>query len=237
MVDQSDSRSDNTEREQRILSAAAQLFPHYGYDKTTVSDIAREAGVSKGAIYLHFDSKEALLSALIARETQSTSLEFLSRIQADPDGGTIAGVFRAVLHVLNTNEVMGALMRRDRRVFGSLLQRDSSLMAWRGAVNTMFLEQMQAAGVIRQDADIAITAHIMNILALGLVIMDDYMAPDAIPPVEDVIDGIADFLDRALTPSNGGDSEAGKRIIARLTQSLSQQIESQGGFSSLPEDE
>ncbi|MCB0031981.1 MAG: helix-turn-helix transcriptional regulator, partial [Anaerolineales bacterium] len=43
-------KSDNPERETRILQAAAQLFAHYGFDKTTVSDIAREAGVSKGAI-------------------------------------------------------------------------------------------------------------------------------------------------------------------------------------------
>ena len=41
-------KSDNKEREQRILDAAAELFVHYGYDKTTVSDIARQAGVSKG---------------------------------------------------------------------------------------------------------------------------------------------------------------------------------------------
>ncbi|MEM7028378.1 MAG: helix-turn-helix domain-containing protein, partial [Chloroflexota bacterium] len=41
-------KSDNKEREERILDAASNLFVHYGYDKTTVDDIAREAGVSKG---------------------------------------------------------------------------------------------------------------------------------------------------------------------------------------------
>ena len=58
-------KSDNPERETRILQAAAQLFAHYGFDKTTVSDIAREAGVSKGAIYLHFASKEELLERFL----------------------------------------------------------------------------------------------------------------------------------------------------------------------------
>ena len=56
------------EREQRILDAAANLIAHYGYDKTTVDEIAREAGVSKGAIYLHFKSKEDLFEALLLRE-------------------------------------------------------------------------------------------------------------------------------------------------------------------------
>ncbi len=53
--------SSNPERAQRILDAAANLIAHYGYDKTTVDDIARAAGVSKGAIYLHYRSKEAFI--------------------------------------------------------------------------------------------------------------------------------------------------------------------------------
>ena len=51
----------NQEREERILEATARLIVRYGYDKTSVSDIAKEAGISKGAVYLHFDSKDSLL--------------------------------------------------------------------------------------------------------------------------------------------------------------------------------
>ena len=61
-------RSDKAEREERILTAAAELFVHYGYDKTTVDDIARAAGVSKGTIYLHFAGKDDLLEGLVVRE-------------------------------------------------------------------------------------------------------------------------------------------------------------------------
>ena len=64
-------KSNNAEREERILDAAAELFIHFGYDKTTVSDIASEAGISKAAIYLHFKSKDDLLEALILRETEA----------------------------------------------------------------------------------------------------------------------------------------------------------------------
>ena len=51
-------RSANVERERRILDAAVRLIAHYGYDKTTVGDIAHEAGVSKGAVYLHWPGKD-----------------------------------------------------------------------------------------------------------------------------------------------------------------------------------
>ena len=55
------------ERAERILDAAAELLARYGYAKTSVSDVARAAGIAKGAIYREFPSKEAVLEAQIGR--------------------------------------------------------------------------------------------------------------------------------------------------------------------------
>jgi len=41
-----------------ILDAAGQLFEHYGYRKTTIEEIAQEARIGKGTVYLHFKNKE-----------------------------------------------------------------------------------------------------------------------------------------------------------------------------------
>lgn len=46
-----------------ILDAASEVFVRYGFKKASVEDIARKAGVGKGSIYLHFESKEALFEA------------------------------------------------------------------------------------------------------------------------------------------------------------------------------
>lgn len=43
-----------------ILDAADRLFAQFGFKKTTVEEIAQEAGIGKGTIYLHFKSKEEL---------------------------------------------------------------------------------------------------------------------------------------------------------------------------------
>lgn len=51
-------------RQGRILQAAGRLFQHYGVQKTTVADIAREAGVGVGSVYLEFSGKDAILEAL-----------------------------------------------------------------------------------------------------------------------------------------------------------------------------
>lgn len=48
----------------KIVSTAWKLFYEQGYDDTTVDDIIRESGTSKGSFYHYFDSKDALLGSL-----------------------------------------------------------------------------------------------------------------------------------------------------------------------------
>ncbi|HEV2670551.1 MAG TPA: TetR/AcrR family transcriptional regulator [Gemmatimonadales bacterium] len=55
-------------RPEEILHAALEAFADRGFAATKLEDVARRAGVTKGTIYLYFDSKEALFKALI-RET------------------------------------------------------------------------------------------------------------------------------------------------------------------------
>jgi AcrR family transcriptional regulator len=50
-----------------ILDAALGAFSRYGFRRASVDDVARAAGVAKGTVYLHFESKEALFRAVAAR--------------------------------------------------------------------------------------------------------------------------------------------------------------------------
>src|SRR5512144_116984 len=53
------------ETRSRILESAIKLFSNRGYNKASVDDICAEAGISKGAFYHHFESKQALFLALL----------------------------------------------------------------------------------------------------------------------------------------------------------------------------
>ncbi len=77
---------------ERILAAAEKRFWHYGIKKTTIDEIAADADVGKGTVYLHFDGKEEIAVAIIAhykkdvlhqqQETaQNTSIPILERIK------------------------------------------------------------------------------------------------------------------------------------------------------------
>jgi AcrR family transcriptional regulator len=50
-----------------ILDATERLLARYGYRKMTVEDIAREVGIGKGSIYLHFNSKEEVVLTHVDR--------------------------------------------------------------------------------------------------------------------------------------------------------------------------
>lgn len=217
-------KSSNDEREQRILDVATDLIAHYGYDKTTVSDIAREAGISKGAIYLHFDSKDTLFEALIIRETQRYSLRWLQMLEDDENGGTIGTMYKKILYALNESPFMSAMFKRDARVLGSYVRKHDNL--FRRQENQdgrfIFVTMMQDAGVIRNDIDARVISHIMDMLAYGLVAMEDVKNPDHIPEIDAILTGIGEILDRALTPQNAN-SDAGKQIIRQLVDAANTQ--------------
>jgi AcrR family transcriptional regulator len=73
-------------RREQLLDAAAAVFLDRGLAQATVADVAEAAGVAKGTVYLYFDSKSALLTALRARYT-SRWLEQSSRLDGPAGRG------------------------------------------------------------------------------------------------------------------------------------------------------
>jgi AcrR family transcriptional regulator len=71
------------ERRKQILCAAERLFKHYGFGKTTVADIAREAGVGVGTVYLEFPSKDTIIAELTF-ESHAGVLDAMRKAAAGP---------------------------------------------------------------------------------------------------------------------------------------------------------
>jgi Transcriptional regulator len=68
-------------RPDELLDAALDLFTEQGFDRTTVEQIARRAGVSKGALYLYFPSKDAVIEALVDRAVGPIVGEVVTQIE------------------------------------------------------------------------------------------------------------------------------------------------------------
>jgi len=103
--------ADHTVREQ-IVEAAGEHFRHYGYEKTTVSDLAKAIGFSKAYIYKFFDSKQAIGEAICAKTLRG----IVATVEEAVAGATTpTEKFRRMLKILVSTNV--SLFFNDRKLF------------------------------------------------------------------------------------------------------------------------
>lgn len=219
--------SGNDERPNQILTAAAAVIVRLGYDKTSMSDIADEAGVSRGTVYLYFKGKEELFEALLLREWLQYARAWLETLESDPRGGTIGGFYRATMAAVNSRPLMVSMMRRDRRILGNYLRKPDNIFAslQAGPVSADFIRALQAAGAVRQEIDAEVAAHIIEMLAYGQLTIGDFKPPDQVPAFDTVMEALAGMMDRLLTPEDGGDSAAGKAVMRQVVTAALARLE------------
>lgn len=206
-------------REERVLTAAAELFTRFGYDKTTIDDVAREAGLSKGSVYLAFDSKQRLFEGVLLTQMRAFSTKWLEAVEAHPRGGTLGAMYEAMLRAIDVSPFMSMIYRRDPSLLGRYIQQPDNFFRDYAAgqpTRHEVIAEMQAVGAVRDDVDAKVVAHIINMIAMSMVSANDMVPAADIPSTDDLLSGIATFMDRAFTPEGGGDSEAGKAVIRRI---------------------
>ncbi|NQV30387.1 MAG: TetR/AcrR family transcriptional regulator [Candidatus Marinimicrobia bacterium] len=97
-------RRPSSERKVEILEAALTIFVKKGYSDTRMDDIVRELGLSKGAIYHHFQSKRDLFIALIEHwMDQFSAIERGEKMRAKPSADIIKGIARFTAKVFKRN--------------------------------------------------------------------------------------------------------------------------------------
>ncbi len=130
--------------QERILDAAERVFAEKGYHQTLVDEIARTSRTSKGAVYFHFPSKEALFAALMDRLAARLLREVEGAIAAERGG--VAKV-RAAL------EAVTRRLARHRRLAKVLLVQSFSSPAF---VRKRLEVLERFAGLVRAQLDDAI---------------------------------------------------------------------------------
>src|SRR6476620_4199336 len=73
------------DKREAILRAAITVFAHNGYFNSKVADIAREAGVADGTVYLYFKSKEEILHSIFDRNMEEGRAHGRAQLEAVPD--------------------------------------------------------------------------------------------------------------------------------------------------------
>ena len=97
---------------EQIVAAAGEHFSHYGYAKTTVSDLAKAIGFSKAYIYKFFDSKQAIGEAICSQTLAALVAAVEDAVAGAP---TPAEKFRRMFKTLVTTAV--GLFFNDRKLY------------------------------------------------------------------------------------------------------------------------
>ncbi|MBI2203252.1 MAG: TetR/AcrR family transcriptional regulator [Candidatus Rokubacteria bacterium] len=151
------------DKPQQIIEAAIRVFARTGYYNSRVSDIAREAGIAAGTIYLYFKTKDEILVTLFRQKMAQWVGYLRAEIAGEPDA--VAKIRRLVrLHFAvlerypDLAEVVQVELRQGQKFFrGASAQEVSAYFELIGSV----LAEGIAAGRFRHDLPVKIATKML----------------------------------------------------------------------------
>jgi AcrR family transcriptional regulator len=164
------------ERREQILAGARRCFAEYGYEGATVARLESATGLSRGAIFNYFPSKEELFIELAVRDDAYMSKLFLSE--------GLAGVVQAVADLdpdwISVNLELLRRVRTDASFRKRIEERQEEITP----ANRARLAEAQRSGEFRGDVEPKELGQFINLVLTGLALTkasgDDLPAPELV---------------------------------------------------------
>jgi len=151
------------DKPQQIIEAAVRVFARKGYYNSRVSDIAREAGIAAGTIYLYFKTKDDILVTLF-RDKMTEFVDAMHKaIATEPDAASkvrrlVSLHFRLLEEDPNLAEVLQVELRQGQKFFrGASGQEIAAYFALIGSV----LEEGVAEGRFRLNGSVKVATKML----------------------------------------------------------------------------
>jgi TetR/AcrR family fatty acid metabolism transcriptional regulator len=151
------------DKPQQIIEAAVRVFARKGYYNSRVSDIAREAGVAAGTIYLYFKTKDDILVTLFREKMAEFVGALRKAIVDEPDAASkvrrlVALHFRMLEENPEVAEVVQVELRQGQKFFrGAASQEIGAYFALIGSV----LEEGVAEGRFRSSLPVKVATKML----------------------------------------------------------------------------
>jgi len=141
------------DKHQQIIEAAVRIFARNGYYNSRVSDIAKEAGIASGTIYLYFKTKDEILVTLFREKMAEFVATVRKAIAAEPDAVAklrrlIALHFKLLEDHSEMAEVVQVELRQGQKFFRGASANEVS--GYFDLISSV-LEEGMAAGMFRSD--------------------------------------------------------------------------------------
>jgi AcrR family transcriptional regulator len=183
-----------------ILDASLRLFSKHGFARTTVRDIAHNAGITDAAIYYHFQSKRDVLEALVEERGFVAGLQQLERVSADfPLRETLLWMARGAINLMDENrDFLRLIIMEGLGGDKSAVEQYRRLTdLWETAL-TAVLERYAEKGELSCDATEAMARQIIYLILMAFqdTLLERHVTPKATP--EQRREALTAFADRAL---------------------------------------
>jgi AcrR family transcriptional regulator len=194
-------------RPEEILDAALAVFVEKGFSASRMEDVARAASLSKGAVYLYFDSKEALFEALVRRFAERVlkdAMSLLDAVAVDDPAGAIRAAYQ-YLFALHADPGVSAaprLVMAEAQRFPAIAQlyRREVIAVAEQAVAGL-LTRAAERGDLRAVRPEAAFRVVLGPMIAHVLLSHVFGDPDA-PPLDPktTADAVADILLNGLKP-------------------------------------
>ena len=193
---------------QAILDSAESLLWRHGIKKMTIDDIAADAGIGKGTVYLYFDSKEAIACALVAKYREKILVEQqqIARDRTVPVGERIRRMIKRPVQIAHERcgaspeaiEVITTLKPRFARMMRPYMAQEVALIA-------EVIEEGNSTGCFAAEDSLS-SARAIKLASLAF--MPPYVGIDDPADMETEINLVIDMGLRSLRPAAPAREEA-----------------------------
>ncbi|RPE46047.1 TetR family transcriptional regulator [Streptomyces sp. Ag109_O5-1] len=188
-------------RREQILDAARRCFLRDGFHSTSMQDLFAESGLSAGAVYRHFTSKDEMILA-IAEENMSDVLDITLTVATDRQGQSMGAVMADLLDVIRVKSVEEDVAGLAVLVWGEAMRNpslarklDHLIGRIRANLVTLVADHQERGGLPADVTAEAIASTLLSILP-GYILQVALLDPAVVAEVPDAV--------RALWPGPAG---------------------------------
>jgi TetR/AcrR family fatty acid metabolism transcriptional regulator len=152
-----------TDKREAILRAAIRVFANNGYFNSKVADIAREAGVADGTVYLYFKSKEEILHSIFDRSMEEAIADGRKRLEKVRDPREkLRRIAQLHLERLGADRDLAVVFQVELRGSTKFMEEFSAagFAEYLGLIRST-IEEGQRAGVFRSELNAKVMAKIL----------------------------------------------------------------------------
>ena len=185
---------DGEERRDRIAGAAARCFARWGYSRTRMEDIAREAGIARPALYRYYAGKEALLREVLVRHIEQRAAELHRRVRRrGPSGPLIVEALRTGITGADDAMAQTVLEEDVVHVTAKLVAESDAVFEAMSAYWRPYLEYAQERGELRPGVELDQAVRWLTFIIFHFLTM-----PETVPPVDELPRYLKTFVVNAL---------------------------------------